>query len=166
MRGLGYYTGAIYETYVKGFEHFGSVASGGRYDRLIADLGGPNQPAVGASFSVSRLLDVLQNSGWESASQTPAEVFLVNFAPQLNSVYFTLATKLRQSNIAIQVYSDHKKVGQQLKHAGGLGIPYAVIIGEDENAKGTATIRNLKTREQQEVAISDLTNVLLKLLVK
>lgn len=167
VRGLGYYTGAIFETYVQGFEQYGSVASGGRYDRLIADLGGPNQPAVGASFGVSRLLDVLQqNSGWESGSQTPAEVFVVNFSPKLSDVYFSVASELRQNNIPTQVYSDVRKVGQQLKYASELGIPYAVLIGEDEHARGTATIRNLETREQEEVAIGNLVATLLRLLSK
>jgi histidyl-tRNA synthetase len=166
VRGLGYYTGAIFETYVEGFEQYGSVASGGRYDRLIADLGGPNQPAVGASFGVSRLLDVLQNSGWETGAQTPAEVFVVNFVPELSAVYFSIASELRRNNIATQVYSDTKKVGQQLKHASELGIPYAVLIGEDEHAKGTALIRNLETREQEEVALTSLVTTLMRLLAK
>lgn len=148
VRGLGYYTGSIFETFVTGFEQFGSVASGGRYDRLIADLGGPEQPAVGASFGVSRLLDVLQQSGWESASQTPAQVLVLNFEPTLTAEYFALATQLRQSGIATQLFSDEKKVGQQLKYASELGIPYAVIIGGDEHANGTAVIRDLNTREQ------------------
>lgn len=166
VRGLGYYTGAIFETYISGYEHFGSVASGGRYDRLIADLGGPNQPAVGGSFGVSRLLDVLQNSGWESKAQTPAEVFIVNFLPELSSLYFSLAAELRSNNIATQVYSDTKKVGQQLKYASELGIPYAVIIGENEHTQGTAKIRNLETREEEEVELTNLVNTLIRLLAK
>lgn len=166
VRGLGYYTGAIFETYVEGFEYFGSVASGGRYDRLISDLGGPDQPAVGASFGVSRLLDVLQNFGWEKGAQTLAEVFIVNFTPELSPVYFSVATELRQNQIATQIFSDTKKVGQQLKHASELGIPYAVLIGEDEHAKGTALIRNLETREQEEVAFANLVATLIQLLAK
>lgn len=166
VRGLGYYTGAIFETYVVGFENYGSVASGGRYDRLIADLGGPNQPAVGASFGVSRILDVLQQNGWESGAQTPAEVFIVNFAPELSTLYFSLATQLRANNVATQVYADSKKVGQQLKYASEMGIPYVVLIGEDEYAKGTALIRNLETRQQEEVALSQLVPAVLGLLAR
>jgi len=166
VRGLGYYTGAIFETYVTGFEKYGSVASGGRYDRLITDLGGPNQPAVGASFGVSRIMDVLQGSGSETGAQTPAEVFIVNFVPELSSAYFSLATELRQNNIPTQVYSDTKRVGAQLKHAGELGIPYAVLIGEDEQTKGTALIRNLETKDQQEVVLTNLVSTLLRLLAK
>ncbi len=166
VRGLGYYTGAIFETYIAGFENFGSVASGGRYDHLIADLGGPNQPAVGASFGVSRLLDVLQNSGWVSKAKTPAEVFVVNFTPELNETYFFLATTLRQNQIAVQVSGESKKLGQQLSYAGDLGIPYALIIGEDERNKNTALVRNLSTREQEEIALDDLVGHLRRLLGK
>ncbi len=166
VRGLGYYTGAIFETFVTGYEKFGSLASGGRYDRLIADLGGPNQPAVGASFGVSRILDVLQESGWETGAKTPAQVIIINFSPKLAEVYFSVATALRRGGIATQVYSDNKKVGQQLKYAGEMGIPYAVIIGEDEQAKGSAKIRNLETREEQEVGLASLSSTLLQLLAK
>ncbi|MEO8581979.1 MAG: ATP phosphoribosyltransferase regulatory subunit [Patescibacteria group bacterium] len=117
VRGLGYYTGAIFETYVKGFEQYGSVASGGRYDRLIADLGGPDQPAVGASFGVSRILDVLQQNGWESGAQTPAEVFIVNFAPQLSSVYFSLATELllHRSMVKIRKWDSNSNMQARLE---------------------------------------------------
>lgn len=164
VRGLGYYTGAIFETYVKGFEKYGSVASGGRYDNLVRDLGGPELPAVGASFGVSRLLDVLQLSGWEATTQTPAKVFIVNFSPELSSVYFSLATELRKKNIPALLYSDSKKVGHQLSHASDLGLPYAVIIGEDERAKGTAIIRNMETRQQEEVAFDAVVEKLTELL--
>jgi histidyl-tRNA synthetase len=156
VRGLGYYTGVIFETFVKGSEQYGSVASGGRYDNLIADLGGPAQPAVGASFGVSRLLDVLQNSGWESPAQTPAKVLVINFDETLSPVYFSLATELRRQQIPTQIYSDTKKLGHQIKYASDLGIPFAIIIGGDEHAKGTAIIRNLETREQQELALSEV----------
>jgi len=164
VRGLGYYTGAIFETYVQGFEQYGSVASGGRYDRLISDLGGPDQPAVGASFGVSRLLDVLQASGWENEAQTPAQVMVVHFSPDLLSTYLQIATELRQNGIPTQVYSDAKKIGAQMKYASQMGIPYAVIVGPDEMKKNTAIIRDLETRQQEEVAIGNLARALITLL--
>jgi histidyl-tRNA synthetase len=164
VRGLGYYTGVILETYVEGFEEYGSVASGGRYDNLVADLGGPDLPAVGASFGVSRILDVLQKSGWEADAQTPAEVFIVNFAPELSSAYFTIASQLRQNNISAHLYTEPKKVGQQLKYASELKIPYAVIVGPDEQAKNTAIIRNMETRVQEEVEMGSLVATLIRLL--
>lgn len=166
VRGLGYYTGAIFETYIAGFENYGSVASGGRYDNLIADLGGPNQPAVGASFGVSRLLDVLQQSGWQSKAKTPAEVFVVNFSPDLHELYFFVATSLRDAGIAVQVSGETKKLGQQLSHAGDLGIPFALIIGEDEKKNNSAVVRNLSTREQEEVLLADLVKHLQRVLLK
>lgn len=166
VRGLGYYTGVIFETYVKGFEQFGSLASGGRYDRLIADLGGPDQCAVGASFGVSRILDVLELNGWEKGTKTPAQAIIVNFASELETLYFSLATQLRKNNISTLVYSDTKKVGPQLKYAGELGIPLAILIGEEEHKKGTAQIRNLETREQEEVPLSNVVNSIKLLLAK
>lgn len=162
VRGLGYYTGAIFETYITGYEQFGSVASGGRYDNLIATLGGPNQPAVGASFGVSRLLDVLQQHGWESASQTPAQVLILNFDSRLQSHYVSLAATLRAKNVSTLVYSDTKKIGPQLQYADKLGIPIAIIIGETEFQSKTAVLRDLKTREQVTVSIDNVESELQK----
>lgn len=156
VRGLGYYTGAIFETFVQGCEQYGSVCSGGRYDNLIADLGGPSQPAVGTSFGVSRLLDVLKSFGWESKTQTPAQVLVVNFDASLQTEYFKIATELRTASIAAIVFADDKKVGQQLKYAAELGISRAVIVGSDEQAKGTVLIKDLATREQTETSRTDL----------
>jgi len=156
VRGLGYYTGAIFETYVAGYEKYGSVASGGRYDNLIADLGGPEQPAVGASFGVSRLLDVLQAAGWQSQTQTPAQVLIVNFGVAFEEKYFELAAQLRRAGISTLVYGEAKKIGQQLKYAAELGIPKAILIGEDELKRGVAVIKNLETRQQEEVSVSEL----------
>lgn len=156
VRGLGYYTGIIYETFITGYEQFGSVASGGRYDNLIEDLGGPSFPAVGASFGINRLLDVLAVHNGNMGSQTPAQVCIINFSDKLAAAYFSLATQLRQASIPTHLYHEHKKIGPQLKYAGDLAIPFAVLIGEEEAAKGTAIIRNLKTREQTEVKNTDL----------
>lgn len=163
VRGLGYYTGVIYETFITGYEQFGSVASGGRYDRLISDLGGPDLPAVGASFGVSRLLDVLVANGWKAGVQTPAQVFIARFTSDdalaqknLDTTYFEIAAKLRKQNIPVHLFGEDKKIGQQLKFAGEVGIPYGLLIGQDELAEGKATIRNLQTRDQEEVAIENI----------
>lgn len=166
VRGLGYYTGIIYETYVTSMERFGSVASGGRYDKLIEKLGGPDLPAVGVSFGVSRLLGVLKESGWEATAQTTAVVQIVNFAPELAQAYFVLATQLRQAGIATLTSPEPGKPGPQLKKAGTQKIPYAVIIGPDEHAQDVATVRNLETRGQITVEIGQLVQALLELLGK
>lgn len=165
VRGLGYYTGVIYETIITGYEQYGSVASGGRYDRLVSDLGGPDLPAVGASFGVSRLLDVLVASGWQAGVQTPAQVIIARFTTEdkskqknLDITYFEIAAQLRKQNIPVHLFSEDKKIGQQLKFAGEVGIPFAVLIGENELASGIATVRNLQTREQEEVSIDDISD--------
>lgn len=162
VRGLGYYTGAIFETLITGFEQFGSVASGGRYDNLIEDLGGPSEPAVGASFGVSRLLDVLSQFNWEGGAQTPAQVLIVNFAPELSEAYFGLASRLRASGVPTLLYPTAKKMGQQLKYASDQGVPYALIYGEDESAKGTVLVRDMNTREQTELQLSEVADWLAK----
>lgn len=160
VRGLGYYTGIIFETYIAGFEQYGSVASGGRYDNLIAALGGPEQPAVGASFGVSRLLDIVRAQQTQAVAQTPTQVLIVNFMTVLQPLYFTIASQLRQAGIPTQVYSDQKKLGHQLAYASDLGIPWAVIIGEQEQNQGQVMLRDMQTREQIALAQTDLLRIL------
>jgi len=106
----------------------------------------------------------LQASGWENEAQTPAQVMVVHFSPDLLSTYLQIATELRQNGIPTQVYSDAKKIGAQMKYASQMGIPYAVIVGPDEMKKNTAIIRDLETRQQEEVAIGNLARALITLL--
>jgi histidyl-tRNA synthetase len=167
VRGLDYYTGVLFETFIKNFEQFGSVASGGRYDNLIKDLGGPDLPAVGASFGVSRLLDVLVASGWKAGVNTPAQVFIARFESpdlttqqELDQLYFKLACELRKNMIAVHLFSESKKVGHQLNFAGDMKIPFAILIGLDELNNKMATIKNLNNREQSQISFDKLVDYL------
>lgn len=155
-RGLDYYTGTIYEGILIGAEEFGSVCAGGRYDNLIKVLGGPDMPAVGVSIGVDRLLDGLGKLGKLEQSKTTTQVIVANFGGVVAD-YMRIATLLRENGIAAEfVYDDKKNVGNQIKAAAEQGVLYAVLYGEDEMKKGVVTIRDLKTREQEEVRVEDV----------
>jgi histidyl-tRNA synthetase len=163
-RGLDYYTGIIFETSLKGAEGLGSVCSGGRYDNLVKDLGGPDMPAVGTSIGVDRLFDGLQLLGQLKPTRTNTQVLVANFDSNSVPEYVHVATKLRRAGIASEVYYEPAKLGKQVGLADKLGIPYVVLIGSDEHDRGAATIRSMDSGEQVEVAVSDLADALQKML--
>jgi len=163
-RGLDYYTGPVYETYVPE-GGVGSLGGGGRYDTLIGALGGRDLPATGISVGLERLLVVMEERGMAGAagSVTQALVAILPNDDPLPSLQ--LATDLRAAGIRADVTLDPKRsILDQFKYAERKGIPYALIAGSDERAAGAVTIRTLATREQQQVPHADLAPTLHRLL--
>jgi histidyl-tRNA synthetase len=163
-RGLDYYTGIIFETSLKGAEGLGSVCSGGRYDNLVKDLGGPDLPAVGTSIGVDRLFDGLQLLGQLKPAKTNTQVLIANFDSNSVPQYVQIATKLRRAGIPSEVYYEPAKLGKQVGVADKLGIPHVVLIGSDELDRGVATIRTMDSGQQVEVPVPDLAETLQKML--
>lgn len=162
-RGLDYYTGIIYETMLVEAPEFGSVCSGGRYDRLVKALGGPDLPAVGTSIGVDRLFDGLRKLGKLKQVQTPTEVLIANFNRDLMPDYMRVASELRRLGVPAEVPYNSSQVGQQIGLANTLGIPYVVMMGPKEVAAGEVTLKTLATGEQQIVPLGQLAKILLKL---
>ncbi len=149
-RGLDYYTGTIYETFLDDLPGIGSVCSGGRYDNLAGLYTKQELPGVGASLGLDRLLAAMEELGMLDKISTPVEYFLPFFVESRLSDYMRIAGALRRSGIGVEFYPDAKKLGQQLKYADKKGFRYAIIIGEDEFAKGVCLIKDLKTGESKE----------------
>ena len=155
-RGLGYYTGTIYEVVLNGV-NMGSVASGGRYDNLTESFGLKNVPGVGMSFGAERLYDVM-----EAENLFPADiddncaVLIVNINNELNKQYLSLAQKLRSQGIKCELYTQAAKIGKQLKFADKKGIKNALIAGDDEMANQTYQLKDLTTGNQQTVNFNEL----------
>lgn len=147
-RGLNYYTGIIFETNLVDLPSIGSVCSGGRYDNLIAALGGPNLPAIGTSVGVDRLLAGLQELGLVASSNGKVEVLVTQFSHELTKETFELAVELREAGIRTDLYPQVDKLGKQFKHADRLGVKWTVVLGPDEIANGTVSLRNMSTGEQ------------------
>ena len=142
-RGLNYYTGSIFE--VKALDYaIGSICGGGRYDGLVENLLGVKVPATGASIGVDRLAELLTLTGQTPENQQGA-VIIVVFDDNLMPLYQKTAADLRKNGINTEIYYGAKRgLKHQMAYADKNNCPIAVIIGEDEAKKGTATIKNLK----------------------
>ncbi len=156
-RGLSYYTGPIFEIRVADLA--GSLGGGGRYDDLIGMFSGEKIPASGISLGLERILVVMGERKMfpESVVSSPADVMVVQWFAHRTDLYLAFATELRQAGLRVELYpespaGDGKKVGdKQFKYASARGIPYVAVIGADELANGTVTVKNMKTGEQQNV---------------
>ena len=154
-RGLGYYTGMIFETVC--FGSSGSICSGGRWDKMIGNFSEQNQPAVGFGLGFDRTVEVLEEQNLIPNLLSSAKVLVTIFSPELKQKSFDCTTVLRSAGVPTELYLDENaKIEKQLKYADQKGIPYVVIIGPDEASKNLVTLRNMKTREQQIISLDEL----------
>ena len=154
-RGLDYYTGTIYETFLEALPGIGSVCSGGRYDNLAALFTRQELPGVGASLGLDRLLAAMEELGMIEGVQTPAPVFLPFFESTRRNDYLRLASVLRAAGWGVEFYPEPKKLAQQLKYADRRGHRVALVLGEDEFQTGRCRIKDLKSGNQVEVPLQD-----------
>jgi histidyl-tRNA synthetase len=160
-RGLDYYTGLIFEIEIDGYT-VGSVCGGGRYDKLIGMFGNTDIPAVGFAFGFDRLMEALNEQNLFPKDLQTAKVLVTIFSKDLQDISVTTASSLREQNISTELYlNEDAKMEKQLKYADQKGIPYVVIIGPQEAEKNMVTLKNLKTREQKQVLVTDLPNELI-----
>ena len=150
-RGLDYYTGVIFETFLDDLPGIGSCCSGGRYDDLASLYTKEKLPGIGASLGVDRLLTAMEDLGMLAESQPPCPVFLPLFDKGRTNDYLELAQELRSEGIGVEVYPEAKKLGAQLKYADRRGFGLAVIVGSSEFDAGTAQVKDLKTGEKTDV---------------
>jgi histidyl-tRNA synthetase len=155
-RGLDYYTGTIYETFLSDMPGIGSVCSGGRYDNLAGLFTNQPLPGVGASLGLDRLLDAMGDLGMISNVSTPARVLVTIFDESRLPDYMRIARVLRRNGIATELYPDAKKLGHQLKYASRKGFRIAVIAGEEEFAAGKWQVKDLESGSQASVAEASL----------
>jgi histidyl-tRNA synthetase len=133
-RGLDYYTGTIFETFLDALPQIGSVCSGGRYDNLAGLFTKQQLPGIGASLGLDRLLAAMEELGLVEKVSTPAPVFIP-----------WLAAEVRAAGIGVELYPEAKKLGNQLKYADRRGFSVALIAGEDELAAGQCQIKDLRS---------------------
>jgi histidyl-tRNA synthetase len=155
-RGLDYYTGTIFETFLGALPGIGSVCSGGRYDNLAELYTSQPLPGIGASLGLDRLLAAMEELGMVAKASTPAEVFVAYFDAARLHDYLRLAGQLRAAGLNVELYPEPKKLGSQLKYADRRGFHAAVIAGESEFAAGEVQVKNLATGESQAVAAADV----------
>lgn len=152
-RGLDYYTGTVYETFLNDYREVGSVCSGGRYENLAEYYTDKKLPGVGISIGLTRLFYKLNELNLIKAEQkSVSEVLIIPMIEDLEQP-IKLATELRKLGVNTEVYLNDKKLKAKFKYADKLKIPYVVVIGEDEIATNTANIKNMATGEEKKVAL-------------
>ncbi|MBY0429200.1 MAG: ATP phosphoribosyltransferase regulatory subunit, partial [Alphaproteobacteria bacterium] len=149
-RGLDYYTGTVYETFLNDHKNFGSICSGGRYDNLASYYTKSKLPGVGISIGLTRLFDQMRHAGLANEAASSVKVLITMMDESLSSDYRRIATQLRAARINTEIYLEVDKVPKQFKYAEKAGIPFALVMGGDEKAKGVVALKNLNTREQIE----------------
>ena len=151
-RGLDYYTGTVYETFLNEYREIGSVCSGGRYENLAEYYTNKKLPGVGVSIGLTRLFYKLNELNIIKATKkSVAEVLIIPMLEDLTEP-IKLATKLRKMGINTEIFLNNKKLKAKFKYADKLEIPYVVVIGEDEVKENKVTIKNMKTGEEEKTA--------------
>lgn len=155
-RGLDYYTGTIYETFLTDLPGIGSVCSGGRYDNLASKYTKQVLPGVGASLGVDRLIAAMEElkHPWLTGQTTPAQVLVVNFDAARLGDYQRIAAVLRAAGVSVEVYPNEAKknqIGPQLAYAEKRGFKFAVIAGPAEFEQGVWKVKDLAKREEATV---------------
>jgi len=148
-RGLDYYTGIVFETTIDGYERFGSVASGGRYDDLAGLFTTRALPGVGGSIGLDRLLALMDEAGWLKGKAAGVPILVPQFPGGEASVAVSIATRIRAAGIGVEVYPDPIAIGKQLGYGSTRGHRFAVIVGPDEAAAGVFNLRDLTTRQER-----------------
>ena len=148
-RGLNYYTGAIFE--VKALDYaIGSICGGGRYDDLTGIFGLPNTSGVGISFGADRIYDVMVGLDlFPEEVNFTTKVLFVNLGAEEQFASMQIIRSLRDAGIAAEIYPEAAKMKKQMEYANRRMIPYVVIIGTNELAERKATVKNMRTGEQQ-----------------
>ena len=151
-RGLDYYTGTVYETTMLDHPEIGSICSGGRYDNLAEYYTDKQLPGVGISIGLTRLFFVLEDQGYlnDGLNTAPADVLILPMTDDLSHA-IAMATTLRAAGIRTQIHGEQKKFKQKLSYADKLAIPYALFLGEDEINAGAASVKDLRTGQQQKL---------------
>jgi histidyl-tRNA synthetase len=152
-RGLDYYTGTIYETFLDSLPGIGSICSGGRYDNLAGLYTGQDLPGIGASLGLDRLLSAMEELGMIEKVSTPAAVFIPYFDKGRLHDYLQLAAALRAAGIGVELFPEPKKLGQQLKYADRRGFRVALIAGQTEFESGKCQVKDLQRAVQQDVPL-------------
>lgn len=148
-RGLDYYTGTVYETFIKNHPEYGSVCSGGRYDNLAGYYTKKSLPGVGISIGLTRLFYVLcENDFLNRAHESQLEALVIPMTEDMNYAVKT-ATELRRAGINTQIYLEEGKFKKKLTYGSRLTIPFCVILGSDEIEAGQVTIKNMSTGDQK-----------------
>lgn len=161
-RGLDYYTGPVFETYLTDLSELGSVFSGGRFDGLANRfMPGSNIPGVGASVGIDRLIVGMQKLGLLKSNESKTKVLVTVFGKETENCSLSFSGRLRQAGVDTEIYlGDGYTLRAQIAYAAKKGIPYVVIIGPDESSSEKVQLKDMTARKQQLLTQEECINIL------
>ena len=155
-RGLDYYTGTVYETFLNDYRKIGSVCSGGRFDNLAEYYTDKKLPGVGISIGLTRLFYQLsQMDAIKADRESISDVLIIPMDSEIDDC-LKIASKLREEKINTDIYFENAKMKKKMKYADKWRIPYVIIIGEEERKTGLYSLKNMKTGEQKTLSLEDV----------
>ncbi len=150
-RGLDYYTGTVYETFLNNYRELGSVCSGGRYENLAEYYTEKSLPGVGISIGLTRLFYKLNELNIIKAEKKAiSDILIIPITENLEEP-IKLATDIRKLGINTEIYLNDKKLKAKFKYADKLEIPYVIVIGDDEIKLNKVKLKNMKNGEEKEI---------------
>lgn len=155
-RGLDYYTGTVYETFIDDYQNWGSVCSGGRYDNLAEYYTDRKLPGVGMSIGLTRLFDLMKAANLIPAGRATTADVLVLPMGDVSAYALDVTRQLRDAGIPTEIYLGEVKFKNKMTYANKIGVPYVVVLGEDEAAAGQITLKNMQTGVQETLSLQDV----------
>jgi histidyl-tRNA synthetase len=156
VRGIDYYTGFVFETFVEGREDLGSIASGGRYDTLIGIYGGQDLPATGFGIGIDRLMEVIETD----EKYCPVDVYVAVVDDSVRKEAIGIVQNLRRNSIRAYIDLMGRNLTKQLEYANSLNIPYCIIVGKKELEKKMFKLKDMKAKSEKELKLEDIIKLL------
>ncbi|WP_136808619.1 histidine--tRNA ligase [Desulfosediminicola flagellatus] len=154
VRGLDYYCRTAFEFVTQDLGAQSAVGGGGRYDGLVAQLGGPKNPGIGFGMGLERLVLLLQQQKQDESRRIELDVFVAGLGEKASELSYGLVHELRQAGLRVGMDLDGRSLKSQMKQADKAGSAHVLIIGEDELASGKGVLRNMESQEQQDVELT------------
>tara|TARA_Y100000814_G_scaffold232158_1_gene176064 strand:+ start:312 stop:1586 length:1275 start_codon:yes stop_codon:yes gene_type:complete len=161
VRGLDYYCLTVFEITSDNLGAQNAVCGGGRYDKLVEELGGPETPAIGFAIGIERLMQLVSESTIEESSHTKnPEVFIISLGTEPMSLSFKISNQLRENGIRTELSFDGGSMKNQMKKANRSNAKFAIIIGEDELSNNSAILRNMNDSSQEEITLAGIERII------
>lgn len=156
VRGLDYYTHTAFELKAQGIGAIDTVGGGGRFNGLVGDIGGPDQPGIGFGIGLERIMLILENQKIDLQAEKPLDVYLVALGEAAEQEVTKMAYKLRSAGFSAERDYLGRKMKAQMKSADRLKARYTAILGDDELSRGEIALKSMETGEQRTVKLDDL----------
>ncbi len=162
VRGLDYYTKTVFEFVSENIGAQGTVCGGGRYDGLIAQLGGNDVAGIGFAVGIERILMLLENTGVEIPNPNKIKVYLAPMGEDASTKVFGIANELRKQGVSVDFDHMNRGIKAQFKYADKIGAEYVGVVGSDELEKGIVKLKKMADGTETEIAFSDIKDFILK----